>query len=218
MALEAGARPDRIVDVPNAVDLSAVHSALGDSHIPDRLPPIVGWIGSFGEFHGVEVLIRAIPQMAPFINVVMVGDGPERPASQMLAQDLGVSDRVTWTGQLPHVDALRELAACGILASPHVPLRGGQPFFGSPTKIFEYMALARPIVASKLGQIGDVLEDGRTARLVTPGDSGELAAAIMELLSDQSLARRMGAAARQEVAAHHTWDRRAAAILTSFEG
>ena len=175
MAREIGAHPHGIVDAPNAVDISAVDHAVGVSEVPDPLPPVVGWIGSFGEFHGAEVLIRAIPHMEPPIRVVMVGDGPERPACQTLARDLGVARRVTWTGQVSHPEALRKLAACGLLASPHVPLRGGQPFFGSPTKVFEYMALARPIVASRLGQIGQVLQDGRTARLVTPGDPVELA-------------------------------------------
>jgi len=81
----------------------------------------------------------------------------------------------------------------------------GTRFFGSPTKLFEYMAMGRGIVASRLEQIGDVLEDGATALLVPPGDDAALARAVVRLVDDAALRARLGAAARERALERHTW-------------
>jgi glycosyltransferase involved in cell wall biosynthesis len=81
----------------------------------------------------------------------------------------------------------------------------GSPFFGSPTKLFEYMAMGKGIVASDLDQIGEILTHGTTAWLVKPGDPEALAAGILTLGGDPGLRRVLGEAARAEVLAHHTW-------------
>jgi glycosyltransferase involved in cell wall biosynthesis len=98
-----------------------------------------------------------------------------------------------------------------------VPL-ADRPFFGSPVKIFEYMSLGRPIVASRIEQLDEVLDDGRTARLVTPGDAGELATAIQEVLRAPDRGASLGRAALEEARREHTWDRRAATILAALDG
>ena len=128
--------------------------------------PVIGWVGTFGPWHGAPLLVQAMARL-PDARAVLVGDGAQRAECMELARDLGVSDRIEWTGQLPHDQAVARMSACDVLASPHVPTQG-RAFFGSPTKIFEFMAIGRPIVASALEQIGDVLEDGRTARLCEP--------------------------------------------------
>src|SRR5207237_125725 len=79
---------------------------------------------------------------------------------------------------VPQDDGPEHLAAADLLVSPHVTNPDGTPFFGSPTKLFEYMAMGRPIVASDLEQIGQTLEHGRTAWLVPPGDVEALADAM----------------------------------------
>ena len=116
---------------------------------------------------------------------------------------------------MPHDEAIRRLAECDVLVSPHVEIPN-QRFFGSPTKLFEYMAIGRPIVASRLEQLGDVLEDGATARLVTPGDERELALAIDQVLGSPDRGQALGRAARRE-AERHTWDRRARAIMDRLD-
>ena len=80
------------------------------------------------------------------------------------------ADRVKLTGLLERDQALRMLAACDVCVSPHVPNPDGTPFFGSPTKLFEYMGLGKPIVASDLDQIGEVIDHERNGLLVPPGD------------------------------------------------
>jgi glycosyltransferase involved in cell wall biosynthesis len=178
---------------------------------------VIGWIGSFGPWHGASVLVRAIAHLPGNFAVRMIGDGPERPGCEQLAASLGVADRVSFLTALPHDQSLRELARCHILASPHVPLPD-RPFFGSPTKIFEYMALGRPIVASRLHQIADVLVDGVTARLVTPADEQALARVLEEVWALPDHGRGLGTAAAAEARRQHTWDVRAGQILAALDG
>lgn len=223
MAVAAGAPPPTSIVLPNAVDLQYVDSAVMTgtaslSQRPDFTPPsrqddaVVGWAGSFASWHGGEVIIRALARLPGSVRLLMVGDGPDRGPCVSLANELGVADRIEWTGALPHRSALERLASCDVLVSPQIPLPG-QPYFQSPIKLFEYMALGRPIVASRLGQIIEILDDGRTARLVQPADVQELAAAIMDLLNSPDRGLALGAAARREAERHHTWDHRAQVVM-----
>ena len=104
--------------------------------------------------------------------------------------------RVIFTGAVGHGRVPRLLDACDILVAPHVPLADGSEFFGSPTKIFEYMAMGKGIVASRLGQIGEVLVDGETALLVEPGNVEELREAIVKLIEAEGIAHALGVKAR----------------------
>ncbi|HXZ44534.1 MAG TPA: glycosyltransferase, partial [archaeon] len=96
----------------------------------------------------------------------------------------------------------------------HVPNPDGTPFFGSPTKLFEYMAMGKGIVASDLDQIGEILEHGKTAWLVKPGDPDALADGIVRLARDAGLRGALGEAARCEAVAKHTWTAHVGRILT----
>lgn len=217
MAVDAGASPDTVRVVPNGVDLEEVGRCVAASDgQPWRERPVIGWVGSFGPWHGAEILIRALARLPAEVGALMIGDGPERLACQELASKLGLESRIEWTGLVPHAVALQRLSACDVLASPHVPLPAGQPFFGSPTKLFEYMAIGRPIVASRLEQLGEILEDGRTAILVAPGDPVSLSSAIAEVLDMPDRGAFLGDAAQREARARHTWDARGRLILDAL--
>ncbi|HKQ52365.1 MAG TPA: glycosyltransferase, partial [Pyrinomonadaceae bacterium] len=95
-------------------------------------------------------------------------------------------------------------------------LADGSEFFGSPTKLFEYMAMGKSIVASRLGQIGDVLAHEETALLVEPGDARQLSEAILRLVDAPELRERLGAAARREAVARHTWAHNARRVLDAY--
>jgi glycosyltransferase involved in cell wall biosynthesis len=213
MAVQAGGEPGRVLVVPNAADVAAIEPA------PEREPAdgtvTLGWIGSFGPWHGAPVLIRAMAKLPAPVRAVLIGAGPELPMCEALAAELGVTDRVEFTGSLAHDRALDRLRACDMLVSPHVPLPG-TPFFGSPTKLFEYMALGLPIVASRLEQLGEVLTDGRTACLAAPDDPDDLAKAVLRVRELPDQGRALGRAARAEAERHHTWDQRAAAVLAAL--
>jgi len=213
---ERGGVESRIVVVPNGVDVETVDAFAAPFRNSRRPSTRIGWIGTFGHWHGAEVLIHALALLDHDIELLLIGDGSLRRDCESLAAELGVAGRIEWTGVLPHASAVARLAACDVLVSPHTPLPG-QDFFGSPTKIFEYMAIGRPIVASALGQIAEVLEDGRTAKLVTPGDPRALAEGIAEVLGLPDRGRALGDAARREARERHTWAQRARTIVDHLE-
>src|SRR5207244_6637523 len=117
----------------------------------------------------------------------------------------GLAEKVFMTGLIDHERALELLAASDICVAPHVPNPDGSRFFGSPTKLFEYMGLGKAIVASDLEQIGDVLEHERTALLCPPGDAAAAAAAVIRLLDDESLRARLGEAALATARSEYSW-------------
>jgi glycosyltransferase involved in cell wall biosynthesis len=217
MAFRVGAKPERTIVVPNAVDVGEVDAALTTAESKrDNGGPLLGWAGSFGPWHGAEVAVRAMAKLPETISLRMIGTGNEWVACKRLAESLGVGTRVEMTGALGHDETMQKLAECDVLLSPHTPLRS-QPFFGSPIKIFEYMAIGKPIVVSRLGQLGELFEEGVTARMVTPGDVDELADAVMEVLGSPDRGRALGEAARRVAEREHSWDGRARAILERLD-
>jgi glycosyltransferase involved in cell wall biosynthesis len=152
------------------------------------------------------VALRASdPSLAQRVRLLMIGDGATLASVKRILSEGGALEAAAFTGLVPQEDGPEFLAACDVLVSPHVPNPDGTPFFGSPTKLFEYMAMGKGIVASDLDQIGEVLEHGRTAWLVSPGDVDALAAGLRRLMADRVLRDTLGAEARRQVLAQYTW-------------
>jgi glycosyltransferase involved in cell wall biosynthesis len=150
-------------------------------------------------------LLHDHPEHRDSLRLLMIGTGPEANEARHVIEAAGVADAVVFTGLVAQEDGPAHLAACDVLVSPHVPNADGSPFFGSPTKLFEYMAMGKGIVASDLDQIGEVLRHGENAWLVRPEDAAALAAGMDRLVRDPGLRGALGAAARREAIAHHTW-------------
>ncbi len=199
-----GVDPDRYSPETDGGAVRARHGLEGKT--------VVGFIGTFGPWHGAEVLAEAFgrmlaeePAYRERVRLLLIGDGQRMPEVRSALARHGVEDAAVLTGMVPQEEGPAHLAACDVLASPHVPNPDGTPFFGSPTKLFEYMATGRGIVASELDQIGEVLRHGETAWLTRPGDVGSLAGGLRALVDDPELRRRLGAAARGEAVARHSW-------------
>jgi len=211
-----GIDPARVFANPNGVDADRYHPSVDGRPVRARYMlgdrAVVGFIGTFGPWHGAEVLARAFvklladePRRAEGVRLLMIGDGARLPDAGRILSDGGALDAAVFTGLVPQEKGPDHLAACDVLASPHVANPDGTPFFGSPTKLFEYMAMGKGIVASDLEQIGEVLEHGRTGWLVEPGSADALAAGLRRLLDDDALRASLGAAARDQAVTRYTW-------------
>ncbi len=131
------------------------------------------------------------------LRFLFVGDGALHGEVKQMLRAENERGRVIFKGAVSHKEVPGLLDACDILVSPHIPLAAGADFFGSPTKLFEYMAMGKGIVASRLGQIGEVLDHEKTALLVEPGNVQELSDAIIHLAESRELRETLGTTARQ---------------------
>lgn len=215
-----GVDPGKIVVNPNGVDVERFRPGAGGVETRRELgldddEVVAGFVGTFGPWHGVEKLaetIKLIPANLP-VRFLLVGSGSLHGEVE---KQLENESRVIFTGAVDHERVPKLLDACDILVAPHVPLADGSEFFGSPTKIFEYMAMGKGIVASRLGQIGEVLVDRATALLVEPGNVDELTSAIVELIESETLRVSLGAKAREVAEREHTWIRNASSVIEAY--
>ncbi|MHC4939766.1 MAG: glycosyltransferase family 4 protein, partial [Planctomycetota bacterium] len=211
LLVDAGVEAGKIEVVINGVDLD-LFSPDGQTRraaAPDRI--VVGFSGSLKAWHGVEVLCTAFRRAAaadPRLHLLVVGDGPLRREVHRLEEEL--PDRVTLTGSIPMEEVPPWVRGMDIAVAPYPPL---DPFYFSPLKILDAMACGVANVASRIGQVPDLLLDGEAGLLVRPGDPDALAAAIRRLADDAPLRRRLAEAGRREAHEHHAWTSRAAEIV-----
>jgi len=184
---------------------------------------VIGVASTFRVWHGMPILSQAVKQIIDKIQdteykirFLFIGDGVERSQCERIIQKSGMEKYVTFTGTILYTEISQYLSACDILVSPQVPNPDSTPFFGSPTKLFEYMAAGKGIVASDLGQIGEVLEHQKTAWLVKPGDVSSLANGIIELIDNKQLRETLGKSAREEVVKNYTWKQNVARIINNL--
>src|SRR6266550_8404885 len=221
--LRVGIADEKIIVNPNGVDTEKFQPGIGghavrrELGVPDD-ETLAGFVGTFGPWHGVLTLAEAITLLPNDCGVrfLLVGAGRFRDEVERIVRSAGKAERVIFAGQVEHEQVPALLDACDILLSPHVPLSDGSEFFGSPTKIFEYMAMGKGIIASRLGQIGEVLSDEETALLVEPGNARELSDAILRLSHSVKLRESLGAAARRAAVEQHTWQRNAERVLNAY--
>ena len=245
-----GVPAERVVVYPNCVDPTrfdpeVLAGAAAERRAVHQVAPdavVVTFVGTFGKWHGAEVLAGAIVRLreqhaewlaARKVHFVLVGDGLGMEAVRGLIGGPEFAPCVTLTGLVPQDLAPAYLAASDILVSPHVENDDGSRFFGSPTKLFEYMAIGRAILASDLDQIGHVLQggiraetpptgsprgvNGELAMLTRPGDVNALADGIRFLVDHPDWRERLGQNARREALARYTWEHHVSAIIDRLE-
>ena len=223
--LEArGVAAEKIVLNPNAVDVEIFRPGIDGSQVRDGLgfsskDLVAGFVGTFGPWHGVVQFAEAIRLIPEHVRLrfLFVGSGSLRDQVEGILRNEIEARRVVFTGAVEHERVPALLDACDILVAPHVPLADDSDFFGSPTKIFEYMAMGKAIVASRLGQIGEVLSDEETALLVEPGNIDELASALVRVTESNELRARLGPKAREAAVRNHTWGHNARRVLEAYE-
>lgn len=210
-----GLLEDRLEVVPNGVDVARFGAAEPVHRDPDAFT--VGFLGGLRPWHGLPDLAAIwsrVRRELPQARLVVVGDGPGRGDFERDLEARGVRGSVSFTGAVLPAEVPSWLATTDAVVAPY-PVRSNleAPFYFSPLKIFEYMAAGRPIVASRIGQITQVLTHGETGWLHAPGDIEGAADGLITLAHDAILRGRLGFAAQVWVARHRSWDSIAARVL-----
>jgi glycosyltransferase involved in cell wall biosynthesis len=214
-ARELGVAAERIQVLPNAVDPERFHPSLSGAALRARLglasARVVGFVGSLKPWHDLDTLCAALACLHredPDWRLLVVGAGPRLEALRR------AGGFVTCAGTIEHEAVPEALAAMDAVVVPYD--KDGEAYF-SPLKLFEAMAAARPVVGARVGQVAEVLRDGENGLLYEPGQPGDLAARLRELWERPDRGAELGAAARREVLARHTWRANAQRIVEQAE-
>jgi len=204
----AGDVAGRIHTVPNGVSVRRIQPQPED---PDRV--VVTFVGTLKPWHGVADLITAAALARQSWSLRIIGDGPEMDSLRAQAGRLGVE--ADFRGAVAPQDIPIHLAGSAIGVAPYPNLGGGEQQYFSPMKVLEYLAAGLAVVASDVGQIPQLLEDGsgRHGMLVAPSDPTALAAALDDLAACPDRRARMGRSGRLLAEERHSWHRTVARIL-----
>ena len=199
---------DRIHTVPNGVSVRRIQPQPED---PDRV--VVTFVGTLKPWHGVADLITAAALARQSWSLRIIGDGPEMDSLRSQAGRLGVE--VDFRGAVAPQDIPAHVAGSAIGVAPYPDLGGGEQQYFSPMKVLEYLAAGLAVVASDVGQVPQLLEDGsgRHGVLVAPSDPTALAAALDDLAACPDRRARMGRSGSLLAEQRHSWRRTVARIL-----
>ncbi len=216
MLLDDGFPADKMLVCQNAIDPAefdpaAVKPAARPAGMEDAF--VTGYVGAFVPWHRVDLMVesaRALAPRYPRLRWLLVGDGVERPRIEKLLTDFGLTDKFWLPGAVKHPLIPSYLMAMDAAVMPHSNL------FGSPMKLFEYMAMGRAVVMPDVPPIAEVVEDGVNGMLFRAEDAAALGAALAKLVEDEAFRRRLGARARQDALERHTWSANARRVMQAI--
>ncbi len=205
-----GVEARRIHVIPNGVDTGAFVPVPRDAALAQQLGVdrgvVIGFIGKFFKFEGLDVLLRAMARVTthcPECRLVIVGHGNESAALQALSRELKLEDRVVFAGKVPHADIVKYYSIMDVLVYPRIRLRITEMV--TPIKTLEALSMEKAVVASDVGGLKELVDDNRTGLLFKAEDADDLAAKLLRLAGDASLRRRLGAAGRAAMIESRGW-------------
>ncbi|APW39491.1 glycosyltransferase, exosortase A system-associated [Rhodoferax koreense] len=201
----------RVTVIPNAVDIESFDTGgVADLSLKAELgltnKTVIGFIGSFYAYEGLDLLLDALPRMLtllPDVRVLLVGGGPQDDALKAQARALGVSDKVIFTGRVPHAQVQRYYDLIDVLAYPRHSMRLTE--LVTPLKPLEAMAQGRLLVASDVGGHKELIRHRETGLLFKAGSAESLAQTIVDLVQSKDEWPRLRAAGRRFVEAERNW-------------
>ncbi|EXF25891.1 glycosyltransferase [Nesterenkonia sp. AN1] len=184
----------------------------------------IGFLGTLKPWHGTDLLLRAFaevlapaPELQRVLRLRIIGGGPERQRLESLTAELGLGERVEFTGPVSPAQVPKLLAGVDIASAPYpAPTPDAEHYF-SPLKVYEYLAAGVPVIASAVGELPELLHgDAEPAGItVPPGNVEALAQALIRLIQDPARRADMGTAGRRLVEAQHSWSMRAQHVLAA---
>ena len=217
-----GLPPSRITVVPNGVDIeqfAGTHNR--DAELARSLgldgSVVLGFVGSFYGYEGLGLLVsamRRILERRPDARLLLVGGGYQEDNLRRQAAELGIADRVVFTGRVPHDEVCRYYDLIDVLVYPRLSMRLTD--LVTPLKPLEAMAQGALVAVSAVGEHVELARGGETAALFSPDDSDSLAAAVLELLRHPERWPEMRTRARDHVRTQHSWSRCANGYLDLY--
>jgi len=214
---ETGVNSTHVQVLPNGVDarwLMADGGLGARKHTDLENCFVIGFVGSFKPWHGADFLLAAFEdfhRIEPSSHLLLIEDGPLKSNLQDRARQAGLEKAVTFTGVVAHEDIPRYLATMGVAVAPY-PAIGN--FYYSPLKLFEYMAAARAVVASRTGQVAQVINHWVSGLLYEAGDRPGLVNCLYRLAENPTFREELGNARSASHASQaFTWERNAARVV-----
>jgi len=178
---------------------------------------VVVYVGEMSEWHGADMLLDIAERLKEGVKFLLLGKQLEKLRGD--AEARGVADKFVFVGFVKHEEMPKFISAADVGIAPYKPIEEMKKhgFYFSPIKIFEYMACGKPVVASDLEIIRDIISANRCGLLAKPGNAEDFASKIEVLLRDEKMRERMGKNGRKAVS-KYTWDSVADAILSDCHG
>lgn len=214
--LDLGVDPGHLIVCPNAVGAEFIVEppSREQARVDLGLDPALTYIGtvsSIVDYEGLDLLVRAMAHLAPQhprLRLRIAGDGVALPGLKVLARQLGVDHLCDFAGRIPRSEALVHHAALDVFVVPRRDLPVTRSV--TPMKSIEASAVGRPVVASDLPALAELVEDGVTGALFAPEDLSSLVSMLEPLITDPGRARRLGEAGREWALSTRTWQGNAA--------
>jgi glycosyltransferase involved in cell wall biosynthesis len=181
--------------------------------------PLIGFVGTFGKWHGVEFLIdnaQLLFSKLPNSKLLLVGDGPLRGVVEKKIKENNLTEKIILTGLVDLNEVPKYISACDILVSPCIPNEKGE-FINSPVKIFEYLSMGKPLVASDIGQQAEIIKNNENGILFETFNGEDFVNKIQNLISDESLKSKLSLAARKDAILNYDWKFNAEIILSAYQ-
>ena len=210
--------PDKIYVMPNGVDI--------DFFDPDQYQAnrqfegfTIGFVGALIDWQGLDSLLETVSELrldGLDVNLVFVGNGPSRDLLEEKATLLGLSDHSKFVGHVAREDVPSFIAGFDIGFSGQIPLKVGRMYL-SPLKLYEYMAMAKPVIASDFEDSRSVIVDQKTGFLFPGGNKRKLHRAILAAFESRSRLPQMGKLARITIVNNHSWQARVTSLIEFVE-
>jgi glycosyltransferase involved in cell wall biosynthesis len=222
--VERGCAPDRVVVVPNAVDVERFAPVSRDDALAASLglePAdfVAGYVSTLTRYEGIPYLLEAAARLrgaGPRLRVLLVGDGPETEAIVETGRRLGLDDgTLLMPGRVPHDAILGYYSLIDVFVVPRTADRVSR--LVTPLKPYEAMALERALVVSDLPALREIVVPGETGRTFRAQDPDDLARVLGELRDDPAQRTRLGRQAREWIVAERTWSRNGLRYRDLFE-
>ena len=218
-----GVSQNRVTVIPNAVDIESFGGSAGyDQQLASEIgvagKPVIGFLGSFYAYEGLDLAIEALPRMRaqiPDLVLLLVGGGPQESNLKAQSERLGLAGSVIFTGRVPHDQVQRYYDLVDVLVYPRHAMRLTD--LVTPLKPLEAMAQRRVLVASDVGGHRELIVDGLTGRLFKAGDKEAFADAVVDMFAKRDQWDGFRRAGREFVENERNWQASVARYQTVYE-